>query len=181
MKSLFNVASFLLVFSIWVGAQEVTRAKTNQATTIKAEAEKSSRAFMSGDYNRVLDLTYPRIVEMAGGKAKLLAEVEKEMKSIRDQGFKLVSHTVGEPEPSVRAGTKLLAVVPTALKLESAVAFFTQRSFWLAVSTDKGKSWTFIDGSALDKKTLGLVFPEAIGRIKLPARSQPLIERKASG
>lgn len=149
-----------------------------EAAIIKAEAEKSSRAFVSGDFSAVLDSTFPRVVEMGGGKAKMLASINAEMKETGELGLKILSHTVGEPEPSVRAATLLLAVVPTTLKMESADSFITQRSFWLAVSTNDGKSWTFIDGSYLNGETLKLILPEAVDKIKLPAGVQPVFERK---
>lgn len=155
--------------------------KTDEAATIKAEAEKSSRAFVSGDYSKVLDSTYPKILEMGGGKSEMLAAMEKEMRETLSSGVKIVSLAVGEPEKTVRAGTKLLAVVPMAMKIESSNSFVTQRSFWLAVSTDDGKSWTFIDGSALDKESLKIFLPEAVDKITLPSATEPVLERKPAG
>ncbi|HEX8475132.1 MAG TPA: hypothetical protein VF666_13965 [Pyrinomonadaceae bacterium] len=158
-----------------------TTTKADEAVMIKAEAEKSSRAFLSGDFNKVLDSTYPRIIELGGGKAKLIASMEAGMKEIRDLGLKIVSHTVGEPEKTVRAGTMLVAVVPTTLKMESTDTLFTQRSFWLAVSTDDGKTWTFLDGSYLNKESMKIVLPEAVDKITLPGVEQPVMERKPAG
>lgn len=175
-----GVAFKLLLLGAALAAQqpEATSAKTPEAAAIRAEAENSSRAFMNGDFRKVLDLTYPRLIEMGGGREKMLAAVEDQLKEMRDLGMKIISHRVGEPQPSVRAGDKLVAIVPTVLRMESPEYVFEQNSFWLAVSNDEGKSWRFIDGSSLDAHLLKLLLPEAVGKLKLPAVTQPLMERK---
>lgn len=182
-KRLLTVAALqLLLLCAATRAQNTTATPeatpTSEAAVIKAEAEKSSRAFVSGDYSKVLDATYPQLVVMGGGKAKLLASIETEMKEMRDLGLKVISHTVGEPRPSVRAGTKLLAVVPTMVKMESPDSLITQESFWLAVSTDDGKTWTFLDGSLLTEELLKMILPEAVDKITLPGGVKPVMERK---
>jgi len=183
MRRSFGVALVVLMFGAAVVAQQgVTGAKsTAEAATIKTEAEKCSRAFIAGDFGRVIDSTYPRLIEMSGGKTELLKEIEKSMKAIRDAGLKMVSHAVGEPEPSVRAGAMLLSVVPTTLKMESPDSFLTSPSFWLAVSTNDRKSWTFIDGSFLNPESLKIILPEAVDKIKLHVKGQLVIERKPAG
>ena len=181
MKRLASVVAvnlLLLGASVFAQQPEVTTAKTREAAAIKAEAESSSRAFMSGDYGKVIDLTYPKVIELGGGREKVLGAMEAELKEMRDLGMKIVSFKVGEPEPSVRAGSKLVAVVPTALKMESSEYIIEQKSFWLAVSADEGKTWRFLSGAVLDANALKFLLPEAVDKIKLPAVSQPSMERK---
>jgi hypothetical protein len=62
--------------------------------------------------------------------------------------------------------------------MESRESIFELKSFWLAVSTDEGKSWRFLDGAWLDADALKLLLPEAVGKIKLPTVSPPSMERK---
>lgn len=181
MKRLFGsvVVNLLLLGAVCFAQQPDAATKNKaEAAAIKAEAENSSRAFIEGDMGKMLDLTYPKLIELGGGREKVLAALESELKEMRELGMKIISHTVGEPEPSVRVGAKLVAIVPTALKTESDGSVFEQKSFWLAVSTDEGKSWRFLDGSSLDTATLKLLLPEAVDKIKLPRVGQPLMERK---
>ncbi|HEX8131496.1 MAG TPA: hypothetical protein VF527_20530 [Pyrinomonadaceae bacterium] len=155
-----------------------TTASTPEAAAIKAEAENCSRAFMNGDFGKVIDLTYPKLFELGGGRAKVLAEVETQMKELQNKGIKIISHAIGEPEQSVRAGGKLVAIVPIRLKMESPEYYIDLKSFWLAVSTDEGKLWRFVSGSSLDENILKVLLPEVAGKIKLPEVKQPAVERK---
>jgi hypothetical protein len=174
------VAINLLLFGVAALAQqpEATSKMTPEAAAIKAEAENISRAFVDGDFGRLLDLTYPKLIELSGGRKKLLAEVEGQMKEMRDMGTKVISLTVGEPGTSVRAGATLVAMVPIRLKMETAEYNMEMESYWLAVSADEGKAWRFISGSSLDVNVLKLLLPEAVDKIKLPAVAQPVMERK---
>jgi hypothetical protein len=181
MKRLFGIVVvnlLLLGAAAFAQQTDVAGKRTPEAAIIKAAAEDSSHAFETGDFGKVIDSTYPKLIEMGGGREKVMIAMEGQFKEMRDSGMKIVAHTVGEPEPSVRAGTKLVAIVPTALKMEMRESIIEQKSFWLAVSTDEGKSWRFLDGSSLDADALKLLLPEAVGKIKLPKVSQNLTERK---
>jgi len=180
-KRLFGsvVVNLLLLGAVCFAQQpEVAAKNKSEAAAIKAEAENSSRAFINGDMDKMLDLTYPKLIELGGGREKVMAALESELKEMRELGMKIIAHTVGEPEPSVRVGAKLVAIVPTALKTELDGSVIEQKSFWLAVSTDEGKSWRFLDGSSLNTDTLKLLLPEAVDKIKLPRVVQPVTERK---
>lgn len=180
MKRLLCVVLNILLLGASVFAQQagVTSAKTPEAAAIKAAAEISSRAFMSGDLAKLLDLTHPKLIELGGGREKMLAAIEEQLTEMRDEGIKIVSHTVGEPEPSVRAGSKLVAIVPVELRMESSEDIIGQKSFWLAVSEDEGKTWKFLSGGSLSEDILKLLLPEAVGKIKLPAKALPSMKRK---
>lgn len=147
-------------------------------TAIKEQAQKMSRAFMSEDFEVFFDATYPKIIELAGGRAAMLADLKKEVARWRAQNVKVLAYEVGGPGDVSKAGTKLFSVVPVELKMEVPGAVFTQKSFLLAVSTDGGKVWKFIDGTTLDKDKLKLLVPEASEVVSLPKAEDPTIERK---
>jgi membrane carboxypeptidase/penicillin-binding protein PbpC len=183
MKRLLGVVAvnlLLLGAAAFAQQPEVTSKMTPEAAAIKVEAENISRAFVNGDFGKVLDLTYPKLIELSGGRKKVLAEVEGQMKELRDMGTKVISLTVGEPETSVRAGATLVAMVPTHLKMETAEYDMEMESYWLAVSADEGKAWRFISGSSLEVNVLKLLLPEAVDKIKLPAVAQPVMRRKSA-
>lgn len=179
-KLIAGVAVKLLLLGTLVAAQQSSppTAQTPEAAAIKAEAENCSRAFTSGDFGKLIDLTYPKLIELSGGREKALAEVEGQMKELRDSGMKIISMTLGEPEPSVRAGATRVAVVPLRLRIEMPEQDIEVESFWLAVSTDEGKVWRFISGTSVNADALKLFLPEAVGKIKLPAVKQHVMERK---
>ena len=169
----FRAALFVALCCVAASAQT----KSSDLEEVKARAEESGRAFMSGDFAALADLTYPKIVQMAGGKAKMVAFLEAGKRQMQSEGFESISYTVEEPKEIVRAGARLLVVVPTVMKAKVRGGVITQRSYLLGVSAASPKSWTFIDGASLDESKLRALVPEAAGRIKPPKEEQPTFER----
>jgi hypothetical protein len=159
-------------------ARQNGEAESAARAAARAQAEESGRAFMVGDFARLLDHTYARVVELGGGRERLLAQLKTEADAMRADGFEFVSYEAGEAgRPVALADTKLTAVfVPVLLKLKAGGRIFSQQSYLLGVSADGGRRWTFISGSGLDAERLKLVLPEAGGRLKLPEEGELKIE-----
>ena len=174
-KRYFRAALFAALCCASASAQTQTR--PSDLEEVKASAEESGRAFMSGDFAKLADYTYPKIVQMAGGREKMIAFLEAGVRQMESEGFEPTSYTVGEPKEIVRVGIKLFVVVPMTLKAKFRGGVLTQRTYMLGVSAERPRVWTFIDGASLDESKLRALVPEAVGRITLPKREEPTFER----
>lgn len=148
------------------------------AALIKEQARKMSQAFLAGDFETLLDATYPKILELSGGRAKMLEVLKAEVAKWDAQKIKILSYEAGEPGEVKSAGAKLVSVVPAELKMEFPELFLTQKSFMLAISADGGKAWKFVSGANLNEQALKVLVPEAVGVITLPKAVEPVIEKK---
>jgi len=158
-------------------ASAYAQTNASDAAEVKARAEASGRAFMDGDFAALADLTYPKVVQLMGGKAKMVAFLEAGSRQMKAEGFELVSYEVEAPKEIVRTRAKLFAVVPTLMKAKVRGGVITQRSYLLGISAARPKSWTFVDGSSLDASKLHAILPEAEGRVTLPKQEEPTFER----
>ena len=143
---------------------------------IKARAEESLNSFVSGDYQKVTDLTYPKVVEMMGGREKMISSVEQQMKDMKAQGFELISVSVSVPKEVVAGGSQLFALVPYNLKLKTPKGVLNQQSYLLAISNKDDVKWTFIDVTDFDEAQLKTVVPGVIGKLTFPKKQPPVIE-----
>jgi hypothetical protein len=159
-------------------AAPANRQNAERAASIKEQARKMARAFIDEDLETLLDATHPKIFELAGGRAPLLATLKAGFAEGRARGARVVSYEPGEPGAIKRAGAKLLSVVPVEMKVDFPERTFTQKSFLLAVSTDGGKVWKFIDGTQLNQDTLRVLVPGAARVVTLPKPEEPVVERK---
>ena len=151
---------------------------TARAASIKEQARKMARAFIDEDFETLLDATYPKIFELSGGRAQALASLKAGVAEGRAQGARVISYEPGEPDAIKRVGAKLLSVVPVEMKVDFPERTFAQKSFLLAVSTDGGKVWKFIDGTQLNKDILQALVPGAARVVTLPKAEKPVIQRK---
>ncbi|MGH9942788.1 MAG: hypothetical protein ACRD9R_10590 [Pyrinomonadaceae bacterium] len=148
---------------------------------IKKKAEELSTAFVEGDFGRVADLTYPDLVELSGGKAKIVSKLEIGMGGWRAQGFQLSSLSVDEPTQVIKARDYLFAVVPATMRMKVPEGVLAQQTFHLGVSRDGGETWTFVDGGGTGKEKLKILFPtvaSAIDSLELPEEKLPTLEKK---
>jgi len=106
---------------------------------------------------------------MAGGRERMIAEMTKELKQMEDEGVVVLSTTCGEPTQFLRDGSATLyAVLPLTLKTRAQAGVFQTESSMIAVSSDGGANWKFIDASGKDQGELKKLIPGAADKLILP-------------
>jgi hypothetical protein len=153
---------------------------TVDATTqrIRKLAAESSAALTAGDYSRVVALTYPKVVEMIGGREKMIETLRRGTDQMKAQGSAILGSEPEEPKEVVASGDKQFAIVPQTVRVKVPQGVLRSKGFLIAVSADHGASWTFVDGARLTKDTLPQVFPEFPPQLSLPPREEPVLEPK---
>ena len=146
---------------------------------IQTAANTTMQATVQGDYETIAAYTYPALLEMldeAGGPDKTAVEFLKEtMERMKGNGASIDSGTVGKPTPHVVAGDQLHAIVPTQLFMTMNNMQVNIESFMIAVSSDAGATWTFVNGSSNTEMLLPMLFPEWNDELELPERKNPEI------
>jgi hypothetical protein len=178
-KRIYLVIAVTLLASISCARakQEEVNVGAIKLEEITARAEESSKAFINGDYEKFADLTYPRLVELMGGRAKFISSLEQQVKELKAQGGEFVSTSMETPKEVVPAESQLLALVPYTLKMKIPGSLLTQQSYLLAISNKDNINWTFIDVTDLSDAQIRIVVPNAMRRITFPKKQPPVIEQ----
>jgi hypothetical protein len=156
----------------------------SQTQRIRMLAAENSRALTSGDYKRLVDLTYPKLVEMIGGRDKMIEILRTGTEDMKAHGSAILGAEVSEPKEVVTTGDKQFAIVPMTVRVQVPDGTVRSKSFLVAVSEDRGKTWTFIDGAGLHKtsgqerETLTQILPAFPAQLSLPAWEPPVLESK---
>lgn len=124
----------------------------------------------------MVDLTYPKVIEAAGGRDKMIAALDKGMKEMESEGVSVLSSTAGAPIQVVHVQKWIYAVVPTNLKVKAKDGVFRTESSMIGVSSDQGAHWTFIDAGGKDHTQLKSYLPAPADTLKLPAEKEPVKE-----
>jgi len=145
---------------------------------VKDTAERTNKALISGDYATVADLTCPKLVELMGGRAKLIGSMQSAVAQMKSQGIIFKSAAIDNPSATVtNKNGQLFAIVPFSLAVAVPVGIATQKSYLIANSVDRGRTWTFVDGGNVDPSTLGQVFPTLPSTLRLPAKQEPILQK----
>jgi len=142
---------------------------------LKKLANECGKAIVTEDFNRVVDLTYPKVVELMGGRAKMIALLHDGMQQMKAQGQQILSSLADDPIQVTTINKQIFAVVPTTLKIKVPQGVLVSKSITIGVSSDNGKSWTFVSGDNLDEEKMKIVFPSAAGKLKIPPHQEPTL------
>lgn len=133
---------------------------------VKRQVEDLQQSLIRGDYGRVADLTFAKIIEEMGGRDKVIAETKAAMQEAKDKGIGIKVESVELPTDFAQAGNTLYAVVPYKMEVTGPGVKFYQSAFVVGVSGDQGKTWTFVDGGAPDG--LRRFLPDLPPQLQLP-------------
>jgi hypothetical protein len=141
---------------------------------LAAQAKEVNDAFGRKDFARVADMTYPRLVEILGGRDRMVSSITKEMKQMEAEGVVFLSSSAGAPTQVIHLEGTIYAVLPTILKVKAQDGIFQSDGSMIAISSDRGANWTFIDAGGKDQKQLKSLLPTAADKLNLPPEKPPV-------
>lgn len=159
MKHIFRIL-LLLIISFKLFAQDTA--------IVKRQAALMAKAVVKGDYKTLVDHMYPKFVAMSGGKEKVIAMANAGMSQLKAQGFVLESAVAGSPEKFYKAGKEIHCLIPEIVTVKTANGRATMRSNLLAVSSDHGKTWSFLDLNQSTIPQIPKLFPHFNPDLKIP-------------
>jgi hypothetical protein len=171
-------ARTIVAFSVLslASATCVPGARASELTDrIRAEAQRGAEALLRGDYDVLIAMTHPRVVEEMGGQEAAAQAVAASIAEMKEGGVTLESVVTEEPGEPVSSGALVAVLVPQKKVLRTPKGRYRTTGHLLAVSEDGGAKWTFIDSSSLTPATLAQYFPTLGDLIKLPPA--PELER----
>jgi hypothetical protein len=139
---------------------------------LKSQANEISQTLENGNYDKLADLTHPKVLEMSGGREKMIAASKEVMDVTKKQGIEIVSTEVGEPNDFVPVGKELFSTVPFTAVLKMPNGKVKQESMVVAISGDNGANWKFVNG--INQEKFQEMFPDAAGKIQIPEQSAPV-------
>jgi hypothetical protein len=148
-----------------------------ESDVVKKLAEESGEALVANDFDKVVDLTYPEVVRLIGGKAKMIATLQNGMNEMKRDGYTIAAFSVVTPGEIIKIGNRRFTVVPYVLKVKVPSGSLITNSFMLGVYEPPQTKWTFVDGRNLNEFALKTLFPDAVGKLNLPKPGPPVFQQ----
>lgn len=139
----------------------------------KQQAIELSTAMQNKNFESTVKFTHPKIIEMLGGKEKYLEILKTGHEEMNKIGYSYESIVLGEPSEIVKAGDELHCLIPETITMKFAGGKIISKSSLLAVSKDKGKSWTFIETAMLQEDNIKTILPNYNPALKIPKYGEP--------
>jgi hypothetical protein len=143
-------------------------------TALKKQANRFANATFNSDHKLVIDLTYPKLVELSGGRDSMQKLIVERIASLKKQGVMKFEGSVGSPGPFIKAGTQIHCLLPETIMLNVFNGRFVTRSYLLAISDNKGKTWTFMDVGKMPVEVLHKLLPNYNNELVIPTPGKPM-------
>lgn len=143
-------------------------------TKIKAQAELMATSLLQDKYETLLKFTYPTVIEMVGGQAKMISIIKTGKGDMAKQGISFETVTIGEPSKTVKAGDEIHCLVPQTIFMKVPKGRVKSESYLLAVSKDNGDNWFFIAAINLTMDNVKTLLPNYNLELQIPPKKQPI-------
>lgn len=125
-------------------------------------------AVRTGNSETVVELTYPKVHEMLGGREMMLTTLSQTFEAARSAGHTLRQVVIGKPSSIGNDGKRLFIFFPYIGVSGGNGSTTTIEAFYLGISEDNGNSWKFVDGSRMDQRAVKIFIPSYSGHPALP-------------
>jgi hypothetical protein len=151
---------------------------SGQYKNLKVQADQFNQASLTGDDDRVVALTYPKLIELMGGREEFLANSDAIRSEMESQQLRVLSATAEDPKDIIEVNNQIYAIVPVAMRMKAPEGVLTGRSYMIGVSDDRGENWRFVSAGSgqLDAEQLKLIFPAAADKLQIPENEEPVLE-----
>jgi len=138
------------------------------------QAHQMSHAFIARDYGTFAKFMNPAVVKESGGMANIEAALAKVDETMHSQGVKVLKIDFGPPSKIVRQGNELQCTLPQQTDFQLPSGKIRSTSTLIAVSTDNGVHWTFIDTSTKDMQAIRKMLPNLSASIQIHPGGPPV-------
>jgi WD40 repeat protein len=152
------------------------QAQDEKLRSLKKQAQEVVNAMSKDDHEKLADLTHPKVVELLGGRKKMIQGLELLAKQIRSQ-WPTITLKLDEPKQIAESKGEWFGIVSFTMELQGKGLRGTMQSFLIGVSEDEGKRWVFVDAGnkSYDQiKELLANFPK---ELRLPELQKPKFEK----
>ncbi len=148
----------------------------NLTTKLLEQADDMGRKFVAKDYAGFLKYSHPKVVKSMGGEKKMIADTAKEMESLEKEGVTILSVKFGVPDKIIIVGDELQCTLPEMIEMQIVGGKLTTTTTLIAISSDKGVSWYFLDTSGNNLYSMKMLLPNLSDELNIPIPPDPSFE-----
>jgi hypothetical protein len=160
MKKAFLLCILISLITLQVKAQDTA--------LVRQRASVLAQAMLKSDYSTIIDNTYPKAIQLAGGKEKMIEYINKFAGQMKEIGMSFDEISMGTPGKFYRTGNEIYCLVPENITFKTQQGRILSHSSLLGISQDNGKSWTFLDINNSSRANLKLIIPNINPGLEIP-------------
>ncbi len=164
----------LSVFCFGCASQPVDQKK--EIEKVQSDVRRIVHAGYEGDIETILELTHAKVIEGLGGQAKARETLTGVMQKLATVGLKLEELTFPEDPIFLRGTQHDFVIVPTKSIILSRGKRGESLNYQFGARRVSQSAWTYLEGSRINRETVGTFFPDFPNDYQFPAIYRKLIE-----
>lgn len=140
------------------------------------QADDMGKKFIAKDYAGFLQYTHPIVVRNMGNREKMLAETIKSFKQLEAENITFLAVKFGAPSKIVSVENELQCIIPQMIEMKVPGGKLTAHTSLIAISSNKGKNWYFVDVSNNSYENMKMLLPTLSSELVLPDPQDPSFE-----
>ncbi len=174
MKNIFWLV-FVFMFQIngWAQVKKIpVSVKTNEQR-LKEQANQMGACLLKSDMKGFAKFSYPVLVKNMGGEDNFVKVLESGNSQMRKQGNTFMTINYGEPSKIITQGNELQTTLPQTIQMKVNGGHVVAKSTLIAISTNKGLNWYFIEPPNQSIREIQKAFPNLSNQLLVPPKTKP--------
>lgn len=134
---------------------------------LKEDAESMSKALIRKDYITFVKYINPKILEMQGGEDKMIQTLIDGESDLEAKHSRILSVTFGKPTRIIKHNGELQCTMVQSTEIKVPQGRTIVHSNQVAISTDNGRHWHFLDLSGTDIEHVRRTFPNLSNELEI--------------
>ena len=162
----------ILLILIILLLQNLSFAQNKFKDVIIDDCQKMTKAVKEKKYEDNVDFIYPKIIKIYGINKHKLAKLSRDSyEKAENEGYVVQDIFFDEPEKIYFAGSELHCIIKRTTIMRTPKGDFSQVHYMLAISSNKGKNWYYLETHTLDQEKIEKIFPNFNYELKIPKKS----------
>jgi len=170
MKLITSLITIIVILSLFNLASCKNSQVENLRDKIKMEAETMSKLLVNKDYKNFVKYIYPHLLEVMGGKEKVINIFNQGLPN----GNTIKSVKVSYPSDTIMINNQIQCTVNEEITMNVKGGKLIVTSTLIGLSNDQGKTWYFLDANSKSQGMLKRGFPELSNRLIIVESSKPI-------
>src|SRR5688572_11812553 len=163
--------TFMFIGTLAIG--QVDHEKVVDNSKVKEQAEMTAKSLLENDFETLMKFTYPKVIELVGGRDKMISLIKKGTVEMDQQGISFDKVIIGEPSKTIMAGEEAHCLISQTIFMKVPKGKIKSETYLLAISKDSGNHWFFIDTVNLTMDNIKKVLPNYNPELIIPGKKQP--------
>jgi len=143
---------------------------------LNSQLNEMRELFLAEDYEAFSNYTYPKVIEMMGGKESMIQATRNSINQMKNEGYQIIDIKYKEASDFLKQDDELQCSLTQELTMQLPQGKILAEYTLIAISNDDGQNWKFLDTSGKSKETMFKYFPNLNPEIIIKQKTQKFVE-----